>query len=731
MIATFFFGVILSAYQQPKVTLELRGVRMENAAIPLARALGMESLDIGPTLKDQVILLRVKDVDPELLKANLAKVFNGTWEHRNEGWRFTQSDIQKDAERKEYDKARYMFFSEMIEKSKRKIATLKPFNEEECKKILKDLKVIASTPVTRNNNSFWQRISKIEEQSPMSRFAYRASLRMSPEVWMRLTDDNPRVVFSTRPTGMQQPFPFRIDDLLQLAMKEQNTWSNFAGGEPMRGPRAGSENEESYYWLGEFNEHRQPFTTKDLDIVTMTLQLTNQSVNFRAYDSKGKSTFRSEVNSYDYSDEELNFDYKAEYEKMKKKMVKVEGDAAEYLDILSPLNRYGRGREKRKPISPSLLAKILNPEKIDPLSISAPDVYLGNIDSPNVVMVMNDSQRAVRMPEFKDVRFIRFKSANIIETDGWFLLSQPNPYAVRKMMPDRKLLGPMLRFMNTNKRPLNIEEQAKFALQLPWNNEAAYQYQEHLRDLVTNEVEGDNSRNALRVYGSLTSGQIDRAKKGGIAISQLSDSAKQEMFRAIFYSDQGDPQVQLDWSAMRNDNQKFQQQMMEMQNLLYGGIYEEKTFLLPNGLTNNLVLTIDDSELHQLYCGRPERNGSNEDYYGEGRTMSGTELGEFLFKSHNPQRYRWEVQSYNKIDENNIRTASRRSIRMKLKFDNILSLSWNLNQTLITDPTVYTAQNLPSNILAEIKKGYDQAEKSDKNYQSYGGAPTRINPPPR
>jgi hypothetical protein len=554
---------------------------------------------------------------------------------------------------------------------------------------------------------------------------------MTPEAWMRLTDDNPRIVFSTRPTGMQQPFPFRVDDLLQLAMQEQNTWSTFAGAEPMQGPRAGLEGEESYYWLGNLNAHRQPFTTKDLDTVTMTLQLTNQSVDFNSYDSKGKSTSNSNVNNYEYSDEDLTYDYNAELEKMKKKMVKVEGDAAEYLDIVSPTSRYGRRQESRKPISPSLLAKILNPEKIDPLSIAAPDVYLASIDSPNVVMVMNDNQRAARMAEFKDSRFSRFKSANIVEADGWFLLSQPNPYATRLTMPDRKKLGPMLRFINANKRPLNLEEQANFALQLPWNNQAAYYYQEHLNDLVTNEVENGNSRSALRIFGSLTSGQIDRAKKGGIAISQLSDAAKLEMFRAIFYSERYETQLQMDWSAMGNGDQKLQQKMMEMQELVYGGIYQEMTFALPNGLTNNIVMTIDDNQSSQLYCGRPEPDGSEDGYYGAGRTLTGNALGDYLFKSLNPQRYRWEVQNYNKIDENNIRCASQRVLQIKLKLGNMFYLSWSLSQTLITDPTVYTAKTLPANILAEVKKGYEAAEKADKNYQSYGGVPTRTNPPPK
>ena len=732
MFAPLIFGVLLRAHQLPKVSIELRGVRLENAAMPLAKVLGMEFLEIGPTLKDHVILLRTKNVEPEVLKSNLAKVLNGTWEHRKEGWRFTQTDEQKVAERKIYDKARYKFFSEMTEKSKKKISEFKPFDEASCKQIINELKNISSTKFNRNNNSIWRRIEKIDQQSPMGRFAFRAALRITPEMWMKLTEDNPRIVFCTRPTEMQQPFPFRVDDLLAQTVQEQNLWSTYAGGEPLRGPRAGNDDEESYYYLGNLNEHRQPFLTKDLDTVTMTIELNSESIEFNAYDAKGKSTFNSNINFYEYSDEDYNYDFRAEFEKMKKKMVKVEGEAAEYLDAVSPINLYGRRDSLKKSLSPGLLAKLLNPEKIDPLSIAAPYVYLTSIETPNVIMVMNDEQRMSRFPEFKESRYLRYRPANIVDADGWFLLSQPNPIASRKQMPDRKKLGPMMRFMNANKRPLNIEEQATFALQLPWNTDNSYAYQSHLNLISNTEVESYNNRSALRVYGALTPGNRDQARKGGVPFSALSDEAKQEMFRSIFYSQKYETRVEMDYQAMTQMTPNQQRDFQEMQNLMYGGVYEEKTFVLPKGLTNSLVLTIEDRTSSKLYCGRPEPTGE-DDYYGSGRSMSAAEVGDHMFKLTNPQRYRYELQSYNKIDENNIRTASQRMLTLKLKLSNLLYLSWNLSQTLITDPTVYTVKSLPQGILDEIKRGYDQAEKNDKqNGQYYGqGVPRRTNPPPR
>ncbi|MEP6945113.1 MAG: hypothetical protein ABJA02_04290, partial [Acidobacteriota bacterium] len=366
---------------------------MENAAPIIAKSLGMDSLSIGPTLKNDVVLVRANDVDPEVLKTNLAKVLNASWEKRSDGWWFTQSTEQKIEDQKTYNKNRYLFFSEMIEKSKKKIAGLKPLDEAECKRMAKEIKDLSGAQISRSNNSFWQRISKIDEQGPNSRLGYRVALRITPEVWMKLTEQNPRIVFSTRPNSMQQPFPFRIDDLLAQAMDEQNQWSSYASGDPLPGPKVGDDEFGGMYYLGNLNEHRQPFKSTDFYNVTMTLELQNQTIEFSAYDKKGKSTLSTSVNFYEYGDEN-EADNRTEYEKIKKKMVKLTGDAGEYLDLAAPMGNYGSANKFFRTISPSLLAKILQPEKIDPLSLAAPDVILPSIDIPNVVMVLSDYARS-------------------------------------------------------------------------------------------------------------------------------------------------------------------------------------------------------------------------------------------------------------------------------------------------------------------------------------------------
>jgi hypothetical protein len=548
MFVPLIFGVLVKAHQSTKVSLELRGVRMENAAPIIAKSLGLDSISIGPTLKNDVILLRAKDVDPEELKANFAKVLNATWEKRGDEWWFTQTTEQKIEDQRTYDKNRYQFFRDMVDKAKKKIAGLKPLDEAECKRLVKEIKDISTMQLNRSNNAIWQKTSKIDEQGPTTRLGYRAALRITPEVWMKLTEQNPRVVFSTRPNSMQQPFPFRIDDLLGQTMDEQNQWSTYASGEPLRGPSVGDD-EFSNYWLGSLNEHRQPFKSTDFYNVTMTLELKNQSIEFNAYDQKGKSTLNTNVSFYDYADQG---DYRAEYEKVKKKMVKLSGDAGEYLDLVAPMNMYGYQNNFYQKISPSLLAKMLQPEKIDPLSIAAPDVILPSIESPNVIIVMSYYERAARYVDFKKSRYSQVTGKVLSDKDGWFLLSQPDPVAARKLMPDRQRLGNLLRFVNENKRPLTIEERASLEFALPWETEASYLYESHLKLLYTNAVDSYNNRTGLRIYGALNSTERETAKKGGIPLSRLSDEAKLDIYRALFYSQKYESQVEMDWANMGN-----------------------------------------------------------------------------------------------------------------------------------------------------------------------------------
>ena len=109
--------------------------------------------------------------------------------------------------------------------------------------------------------------------------------------------------------------------------------------------------------------------------------------------------------------------------------------------------------------------------------------------------------------------------------------------------------------------------------------------------------------------------------------------------------------------------------------------------------------------------------------------MSPESLGQYLFRITNPAKYPFEFQAYSKIDENDIRLASTRSITIKLNLENDLHIHWELGQTFTTDPHTYTSKTLPQTILDQIKKGFEEGQKNDKYYNV--GQPTRTNPPPR
>ena len=726
MFTPLLIATLVNARQGAVVNLELKGVRMINAAPILAKALGLDSLSIGPTIKDEVILLRAKDASVADVKARFATALNATWEQRSDGWWLTQTSEQKIEDQKAYTKYRYRYFASVNEKAQKKIRDMKPFDEAECKDIQKQLKALSDMTVPRDSNMY-RMLNKFESIGPVSRLGYRMALRLTPEMWLKTSDNNPRVVFSSKPTGMQLPLPFQIDDLVAKFVDEQNNWVNFAGTEQLPGPSVQGQ-PNAHYYIGSLNENRRYVKPSDIDVVTMALQLDGQALEINGYDGKGRRKFATNVSLPTDGDDFTDEARKAEIAHMAKKAVTLTGDAAEYLDLYAPKNLFGPYNPTMKPVSASLLAKILQPEKIDPLSFSAADVFLGSVDTPNVLMVMADDFRSTRFIDFSSPILRAQDTIDFRAADGWTLVKFTSPIAARKRMPDRPKLGKLLRFINDNRRPLTLEEQAGFQFELPWDARSEYTYQSHLRPLQTNAVESNINRMAMRIYGSMDSGIRERAKKGPISFTMLSEATKLEIFRSVFYSQQYETQVQIQRNYRNGITQAEINKSQELDQLFYDGIYQEKTFLFPNGLTNNLTLTMTEQSTKSLYCGRPDPP-AGQGYYGAGRSMSPSALGQHLFRITNPAKYEYETQGYYQVDENNIKLASTRNITIKMNLDPSVFITWQLSQTLTTDPQTYTTKTLPPDVIADIQKGYAEAERNDKFY----GNPrqTQTNPPPR
>ena len=731
MFLSIVTGILVASRQQPKVTLELRGVRLEVAAPILAKSFGMDLLQIGPTLANEVVLIRAKDADPEVLKANLAKVLNATWIQKKEGWWLTQTDEQKSAEQKIYQAGRYKFFSDLGTRTKKYWSNTKPLDDAECQRLLKETKAFAKGSSNSNDYTAYDRSRKLDEQSPLNRLAYRIAQRITPDVWMKLTEESPRTVFCVNPTAMQQPFPFRMDDLIGMAIDEQNRWSNKVAESAIGQSSTGSDFEISDYF-GNLYGHVVPFKATDFNNLTMVLDLNAQELEFISYDKKGRTSLQVSINTYDSGESYAGGTVKEEIENVKKRMVKVTGDAAEFLDLVSPIIPSERSPKLSRQISPSLLEKLIHPETSDPLSIAAPDVFLRSVEAPYVVVVLSDNQLLSRYPEYKASQDKPNDGVVLSGEAGWFLVRQENPIALRKLMLNRKKLGKWMRYIVEINRPLNLDEQAAFAIDLPWEKELLDKVQTHLALIQKYDVGSTNNRSALRIYGSLDGDQKKRAKKGGIPLSSLSDAAKRELFRALYFENRSDSQTDIDQSLFETFTKAQQLQLDEMQSQVFDGVLEEKSFALPLGLANNMILEIEEESTDLLFCGQQAVNIEGDDYFGDGMAMSAATLGYSLFKMKSPEKYTIDPWRARRIDENDIHLSNQRSLTIKLRVNNVLYVQWGLSQTLITDPKTYTAKTLPPSIAEEVKKAYDEAITNSKE----GGIIPRDrrvgrgNPPP-
>jgi len=729
MFAPLLFGVLLKTHQLPKISLELRGVRLENSAPILAKALGLDSLSIDPRLKNDVLLIRVKQADPEVFKANLARVLNASWSHGPSGWYFGQTDAQRSAETKEYNNARKNYFLQLVEKSRKLTLGSQPFDAAEYLRMTKEKRTGIKAWEVRNSWKAYYASKRLEQANPVHRFAYRLISRIRVEDWMKLTDQNPHAIFCSNPNSMQYPITFRFDDIARSFVDEQNRWLNYGGQFSKPGGL------DEIMGLG-VDEDSLPFARpigpqkhldpSDLSVVTFALDLNSESIQVKGYDNAGIESLSVRVTESDFEVYDENIYSKDIKELRSKKAPKLSPEAKSYIG----LSRSSYQRNPAQKISDALIDKILHPEIVDPLSIAAPEVFLSASEKPNMIMVLGEELLTTERPNFRKTSFESPDGVVLDDSSDWFLVKQINPVAKRKSMPDRKRLGERLRLISSMKRTTSLEEDARFAISLPWEKDAYDSYQSHFLLVQPNEVDTFNDQTSLRLYGSLDSTQIARAKNGGIQLSKLSPEVKRELYRALFCSEPEEGRTIVDDTA-EVMTERMQASFWNLNLMSYGSILTEKTFLLPNGISDAFFLTIEDSSRDQLYgLTSYGTMGDQSRTYGQ---ADPSQLGDAAFRATKPERY-FTSEDEARPNLNEIYVTANRTITISLHVNHKLSVSWSLSKTAITDPKAFSIKDLPKQFQASFQSAYNEAKKSDEDfgadYDRMRVDVRRGNPPP-
>lgn len=707
---------------QNPTSLEIRGERLEVAAPKIAQALGLPNLTISNQLRNEVIAMRATSLPRAEIQAKLCSLVNGVIIERKEGWVFDQTDAQRAEDAKNHRESRLKAFQQMVVECRKIVAKMSPFDEKAARDLQNELIALSKVTNATYNSGFHRRVNAIDRKGPLQRVGYQVAARLEAKDWMTLSKDRSVVVYSLNPTKMQLPLPVRVDDLLAEAIEGQNTWAAIGGGDHLQGPKVRSEDggdEDGTYWLGTTNGSRNPISPSEVKNLIVKLSLENRSISVSAFGKNDERLFESNLSLYEFTmDETDNYD-RTTYEQALAKRKPLTGDAKEFLSQL--------GMEKEQPktytLSDSLRQKLLNPELVDPVSISTYDVLDGAIQGKNFAFLLSDQMMGLNYFEPKLFSSSRGMEYKYSEDDKWITLTDEDPLKTREERVDRKKLGQILRFVDANKRQLSIEEKAAFYTALPREAANAY-WMERLVSLVTPSPIRDTYTDptGYRIYGSMSPGEREVAFKNPVPLGKLSSDLHKNLFQELFMSLYGSyPEVAYPDTQSQAEIQEYSKFM----NKLYSGLMQEKTFLMPVGLTGEMTLKLSEATEQVLSCVSPMNS-----QYRHNRTMSPTHLGNYMFRKTNPKKYRWEVDRYNVIDEDRIWVSSKRSVTIKLNISKFVSFNWTLEQVTVADTKPYTAETLPPEILKLVKQGYKEAEEQDKYYNAMRPSQGRNPPPP-
>ena len=528
MFLSIVTGILVASRQQPKVTLELRAARLENAAPVLAQTLGLNSLVVGRTLLNDVILVKCKDVLPQELEDKIAKALNATWEQRPDGWLLAQTPDQIVQDRSVYNSERLKKFTLFVGRIQKRAEKLPEFNEATCKKLQQS--IIALTKVERtddNGELLDKRLSEIDSNNPTERLGLQIARRITPQMFMKLSKDRPKVVYCNRPTAMQIAIPFPVDDLLNQVIREQNLWIKVAGIDPVKvkAKNVGGSDENNYDGsFGSLNNSREPMLKESLSTVTLTLNLSQENVEISAYSTKGEQSISSNVDASDDSNEGpsqrqvisgLIEGEVTTVDEKKSEQTAPKGEMKEFIDLIYQRNM---GRNQPSVARQALLKKIIQPEKFDPLTFIAPDLALSQIKNPNVVMILDDPMSGPDGFDLKQMPEEPERKTIVDSSSDWFTCRFLNPIAVREDSVDRKIFGPIVRYLDQNRRELTVEEDATLAFAEQWNLPLNGVF-DSLKSLFRTDGRGQFERgfdiedpgdSGKRIYGSLTDGERRR-----------------------------------------------------------------------------------------------------------------------------------------------------------------------------------------------------------------------------
>jgi hypothetical protein len=710
--------------QTQMVSLEVRGSRLDVIADELGKVFG-EPVYFPPYMKNMALTIKVKDVPVGELRQKIAFVLNGNWQHESSGWRLSQSSEQKHDEEVYHKKEKLRLAEKAIARAKKNVEAMAPFTKKEAQSLDRDLTNLGNQKISDDwsqSQGFWKKVQETDSKGPIGRFASRMALRITPQMITEVESENPRIVYSTKPTQMQRAFPFKFGDLYQQFVDEQAVWASVANGKNYQGPEASG---GGTYGLGDVAQYTTAVESRP-SLFTISISGAENYFNAKlnAYDQKGKSLFNANFMS-SYQEQENAFAEEGEMteEQMKEKMKKLPPLSPE-AEEFSKLLEYGG---KKKSPSSTLFSKLIQPEKFDPTQYLLTERLWNHAGDRNFVAYLPSANSMWDFPTWNEKFLHQF--FKVSKSENWLVLASKDPYRSRKQEFDRQLLGNISRYY-ARSRFLTLDDEANFIYMLPWAQESSFQYGQWLNVLDPDRQQFGYDTASYRIWATLPESvrklawekRTDNSEdqKATLTFGELPEAAKLEIYRALFKDRNDDNYLQIDYQELTGPSgewtAKVAEEQNELSNLVYGGgLLTEMTSTFGNGVPAQTPIKITVNQQQTLSA-----DGEEGSKYQFVRTIDPDQLGQQMFQKEHPDKYPWVQQDYYNFDKNSLRIVHQINVTVSLGVRKAVTKQWSVGKARTLDPKRYSVDSLPETIREKVKKGYQSAKEQDKHYQSGG-----------
>jgi hypothetical protein len=619
-------GVIANAQDlTKKITVDIPASRATAALAALGKAAGLNMEPAG-NLKDEVFVIRATDQTIDSIMQRIAQAENGKWIQQSGLYLLTRESSTSVAQEKAELQARASFIQAAIAKLTDGVAKQPKFDEAAAQKLADETKRSMEQMMQERGGPGRINISGPIEKTPAARAIARLLASMDP-VKLAQINQNERVVFSTNPTPVQRGLGGAGTNAFNQFVQEQKAYTAaYNAGQPQDGnnrvmmfngfgtPSMGVGDPRLGLGVGLVVVQRRFEGGLNIDILAADTKydtIATGSYTLQLPRSVTTATPAGSQQPLKISDEAKEMAKAFEGNgggagggPIMFRAVSVAGGGQVFATSSSP-----SGGANIK-ISPALRAKILNPEKIDPLSFVPGEAMtaLAKQSNKNLVALLPDYCFGSLTRQFASDVTASQLLANMGPThslttkqDGdWIVISPSMPYSGRAATINRSALGNLLRTLD-KQGSLRLDEVANFAMaqnKVPGMNDFDIFYPRLINDSATDQylmplAMGNYSM--YRFYATLSTAQRN-AIASGQQISNMNLSSEQTALVAdMVYNSMQGPTVQLDTPpAQTGVTTSFitvAGQAGRGAPMMFSGgglsAKTERTIVLPNGIPND------------------------------------------------------------------------------------------------------------------------------------------------